>query len=886
MKHLRAWILRLRGIFAQQRREQEMADEMESHLQLHIDDNLRAGMTPEEARREALVKLGGLEQTKQIYRERGTVPAFEALGHDLRFAFRQLRKKPGFAFTAILVLGLGIGASTAIFSAVDPILFQPLPYPDPGRVMMLWEQRGDGSREAVCFGTFHGLQERNRTFKSMAVMKAWQPTMIGRAEPERFEGQRVSADYFRVLGVEPVLGRGFDAADDQHNGPNVVVLSDGLWRSRFAGDRALLGRQITLDDNLYTVIGVMPKSFENVLAPAAQLWAPLQYDPSLPADGREWGHHLQMIGRLAPGVSRNDAQNELEVILHALGQVYAKGFNSSGGVSQGMLVNPLQADIARDVRPALLAILGAVVLVLLIACVNVTNLILARGAQRRSEFAMRAALGANRLRLVQQLLTESLLLAAIGGVIGILLANGGVRLLVGLSPADLPRVDAIRVNMPVLLFALGITTLVGLVVGLLPALHASHSDPHTSLQQNSRTTAGGHQMTRRTLVVSEVAIALVLLVSAGLLLRSIQRLFAIPPGFDSSHLLTMQVQEYGHRFDKDADRARFYEQALQAVRQVPGVVDAAFTSQLPLSGDFDSFGVEFAAHPGDLSSEGFRYAVDPGYFNVMKIPLLRGRLLNEHDRAGQPVAVVLSQSYARLMFPGQDPIGQRVRIGPDYGHADKPWATVVGVVGDVKQLSLGLSNAQAFYTTRTQWNWVDDVQSLVVRTRGDAEAMAPAIRRAIWSVDKDEPIVRIATMENLVAASEAQRHFALVLFEAFALVGLILAATGIYGVLAGNVAERTREIGVRAALGASPANILRLILRQGMTLAGLGIAIGLLGAIAASRALLTLLFGISPLDPLTYAGVIVVLAAVAAIACWIPARRAAQVDPAITLRAE
>ncbi|MGA7461158.1 MAG: ABC transporter permease [Candidatus Korobacteraceae bacterium] len=886
MKRLRAGMMRLSGMLFKQRREQEIADEMESHLQLHIEDNLRAGMTPEEARREALLKLGGLEQTKQSYRERGTVPALEALGHDVRFAFRQLRKKPGFAFTAVLVLALGIGASTAIFSAVNPILFQPLPYPDPSRVMMLWEEQSDGSREAVCFGTFHGLQERNRSFDAVAAMKPWQPTMIGRGEPERFDGQRVSADYFRVLGVEPVLGRGFDAADDQHNGPNVVVLSDGLWRRRFAGDRAILGRQITLDDNLYTVIGVMPKSFENAVAPTTQLWAPLQYDPSLPADGREWGHHLQMIGRLAPGVGRSDARNELGVILHTLGQIYAKGFNSSGGVPKGMLVNPLQADITRDVRPALLAILGAVVLVLLIACVNVTNLMLARGAQRRGEFAMRAALGANRMRLVQQLLTESLLLAGIGGLIGILLANGGVRLLVALSPADLPRVGAIGVDNTVLLFALGITTLVGLVVGLMPALHASHSDPHAGLQQNTRTTVGGHQMTRRALVVSEVAIALVLLVSAGLLLRSIQRLFAIPPGFDSSHLLTMQVQEYGHRFDKDADRARFYEQALLAVRQVPGVVDAAFTSQLPLSGDFDSYGVEFEAHPGDLSSEGFRYAVDPSYFDVMKIPLLRGRLLNERDRAGAPVAVLLSDSYAKRMFAGRDPIGQRVRIGPDYGHPDKPWATVVGVVGDVKQLSLGLSDAEAFYTTPTQWYWVDDVQSLVVRTRGDAAVMAPAIRRAIWSVDKDQPVVRVATMENLVAASEAQRHFALVLFEAFALVGLILAATGIYGVLSGNVAERTREIGVRAALGASPANILRLILRQGMTLTGLGVAIGLLGAVAASRALLTLLFGVSPLDPLTYAGVVAVLAAVAAIACWIPARRAAQVDPAITLRAE
>ena len=886
MKRLRSMIVRLAGVFSNRRREREIGDEIESHLQMHIDDRLRAGMTPEEARRDAILQLGGVEQTKQIYRERGTIPWFEALKHDVRFAVRQLRKRPGFAFTAVIVLSLGIGASTAIFSAVNPILFRPLPYPDPGRVMMLSEARADGSPEFVCFGTFQGLNQRNRSFERLAVMKPWQPTMIGRGEPERFEGQRVSADFFRVLGVQPVLGRGFDLADDQHNGPNVVILSDALWRRRFAADPAIVGRQVTLDDNLYTVIGVMPRSFENVLAPAAQLWAPLQYDASLPFDGREWGHHLQMIGRLAPGISRSEARNETGVTLQTWGRIYARGFDSSGGVPKGILVVPLQADLTRDVRPALLAILGAVVLVLLIACVNVTNLMLARGAQRRAEFAMRSALGASRTRLLQQLLTESLLLAMIGGLAGIMLANGGVRLLVALSPADLPRVNAIHVDQAVLLFALGITTVAGLLVGLIPALHASRSDPHSSLQQNSRTTAGGHQMTRRTLVVAEVAIALVLLVSAGLLLRSVQRIFSIPPGFDPSHLLTMQVQEYGHRFDKDADRARFYEQALQAVRQVPGVEGATFTSQLPLSGDSDAYGVEFESRPDDLSVAGYRYSVDPHYFDVMKLPLLRGRFLSDRDRAGAPVAVLLSESYARRMFKDQDPIGRRVRMGPDFGHSDKPWATVVGVVGNVKQLSLGLNDDEAFYTTTTQWAWVDNAQSLVVRTRGDAAAMAPAIRRAIWTVDKDQPIVRVATMENLVAASEAQRHFAMVLFETFALVGLILAATGIYGVLSGNVNERTREIGVRAALGASPANILRLILRQGMALAGLGVAIGLLGAVVCSRALMTLLFGVSPLDPLTYAGVIAVLAAVSAIACWIPARRAALVDPAITLRAE
>ena len=886
MKQLRAWMLRLAGVFSKQRREREIADELESHLQMHIEDNLRAGMTGDEARRQAILHLGGLEQTKQTYRERGTVPFLEALGHDLRFAARQLRKNPGFACTAILVLALGIGASTAIFSAVNPILFRPLPYPDAGRVMMIWEMRSGGSPMEVTFGTFRGLSQRSRSFDAMAVMKPWQPTMIGTGEPERFEGQRVSADYLRALGVPPVLGRDFQTSDDQFHGPNVVILSDGLWRRRFAGDRSIIGRQVTLDDSLYTVIGVMPRSFENVLAPAAQLWSPLQYDPSLPPDGREWGHHLRMVGRLKPGVSTHEARNELTVILHALAQMYAKGYDSSGGAPDGMIVNPLQDDLVRDVKPALLAILGAVVLVLLIASVNVTNLLLARGAQRSAEFAMRAALGAGRRRLIQQLLTESLLLAAIGGVLGILLANVGVRVLVALSPPDLPRIGAIRVDDAVLVFALGITTVVGLVVGLMPALHASRNDPHTALQQSSRTTAGGNQVTRRTLVISEVAIALVLLVSAGLLLRSVQHLFAIPPGFDPSHLLTMQVQEYGHRFDKDNARALFFDQALHAVRQVPGVTEAAFTSQLPLSGDYESYGVQFEAYPNDIAGPGFRYAVSPGYLEMMRIPLRRGRLLNERDRAGAPVAILLSESYANRMFPGRDPIGQRVRIGPDIGHADRPWGNIVGVVGDVKQTSLALNDSDAFYTTQTQWAWVDNVQSLVVRTRGDAALMAPAIRQAIWSVDKDQPIVRVATMEDLLAASEAQRHFALVLFAAFALVGLVLAATGIYGVLSGSVTERTREIGVRAALGASPAHILGLVVRQGMKLTGLGVAIGLLGALLASRALITLLFGISAFDPATYLGVIAVLLSVSAVACWIPARRAANVDPAITLRAE
>jgi putative ABC transport system permease protein len=812
---------------------------------------------------------------------------------DFHYALRQVRNNPGFACTAIIILGLGIGACTAIFSAVNPILFEPLPYPHASRIMMIWDIF-EGSRNEVTFHTYRELAERNRSFDDVAVMKPWQPTLTGADQPERFDGQRVSAGYFRSLGVMPALGRDFQAADDVLNGPNVMILSEALWRRRFGGDSNIIGHQVKLNDDSYTVIGVMPRGFDNVLSPSAEVWAPLQYDAgNIATDGtREWGHALRMVGQLRAGVSLNQAKSDLDRIARTPVSEFPR--LSSATLARGLIVNSLQDDVTRGVKPALLAVLGAVILVLVIACVNVTNLLLARSGQRRGEFAMRAALGAPRLRLIRQLVTESLLLAILGGALGLLVAQFGVRALVALSPPELPRLNAVRVNGPVFVFALGVTTLIGLMAGLIPALHASRDDLQLGVQQSSRRTAGGHQLTRRTLVVAEVAIALVLLVSAGLLLRSLQRLFAIDPGFDASHVLTMQVQESGHRFDADTDRDRFFTQALEAVRQVPGVTVAAFTSQLPLSGDLESFGVQFELTPNDEPEDTLRYAVNPGYFEAMHIPLRRGRLLDEHDAtqwranvpAETPQAILINESLAKRKFPGQDPIGQRVRVGPEIDRADGPWHTIVGVVGDVKQTSLALGESDAFYTTPTQWTWIDNVMSLVVRTRGDAAALTPAIRKAIWSVDKDQPIVRVATMDDLLATSAAERRFVLILFEAFGLAALALAATGIYGVLAGSVTERMREIGVRAALGATRGDILALIIRQGMTLTALGIVIGLSGAVAASQLLVTLLFGVSRLDLVTYLDVIALLAGVSAIACSVPAWRAAQVDPSITLRAE
>jgi len=549
----------------------------------------------------------------------------------------------------------------------------------------------------------------------------------------------------------------------------------------------------------------------------------------------------------------------------------------------GLIVDSLQGDITRGVKPALLAVLGAVILVLVMACVNVTNLLLARGAQRQGEFAMRTALGAGRARLIQQLITESLVLAALGGALGLLVAQIGVRGLIRLIPAELPRMNAIAVDGTAFAFALGVTALVGLMVGLFPALYASRRDLYIGLNESSRRTAGGHQWTRRTLVVAEVALALVLLVSAGLLLHSLKRLFAVDPGFDPAHVLTMQVQTFGRRYDDDPTCHRFFAQALEAVLQVPGVSAAAFTSQLPLSGDSDIYGARFEDDAPDRANAVFRYAVTPGYFETIGIPLRQGRLLDAHDTANTPRVAVISESFAKHRFHGQDPMGKRFHMG---GVANSPLFTIVGIVGDVRQTSLAVSESDAVYIRTTQWHWADGTLSLVVRTHGDTAGLAPAIQAAVWSVDKDQPIVRVATMDSLLARSEAERHFVLILFEVFGLAALILAATGIYGVLSGSVTERTREIGVRAALGASPRDILTLVVRQGMTLTGIGLVIGLSGAVVASQALVTLLFGISRLDPFTYFGMIAVLASVSAVACWVPAWRASQVDPSITLRAE
>jgi putative ABC transport system permease protein len=873
----------VRSLLNRSAADRDIADEVEHYFDEAAASLEESGLSPEEARRAVRLQYGHATGVRERVRGYGWENIVDTVGADVRYGARQLCRRPAFALIATLTLALGIGASTTIFSVVNPVLLQPLPYPDAGRLMTIWD--GQNGRSDITFGTYREVAARNRAFESLAVVgRPLQPTLTGVAEPERLEGQYVSANFFRTLGVAPALGRDFEAADDRPwrpGGPFVVLISDGLWRRRFSADPAIVGRQVLFADTPVTIIGVLPRAFENVLKPSAEIWSPLQYDPALPLNGREWGHHLRMIGRLRDGVRKEDVKRELDAIARTPVAEFPRAPWAS--LRGGFIATSLQDDLTRGVRPALLVIFAGAVLLLTIACVNVTNLILARGADRGGELTVRAALGASRARLIRQLLAETLLLVSIGGLIGIALAFIVVDLVVALIPPELPRVSAIAVDAWAMAFAFGLVTSISVLVGMVPALEGSRASLRSGAGQRS-TPSVRHDVTRRTLLVAQVALALVLLVGAGLLLRSLRQLFAVPTGFDSTNVLTLQVQTAGRRFGDPATTHQFFAQVLEAVRQVPGVSAAGATTQLALTGDEDVWGVQFESAPPSAANEspdGHRYAVSPGYFETLRIPLRQGRLLNAYDTANGPLVAVINESFARRRLPGVDPIGHRLRIGPS------PWFTVVGIVGDVRQASLAVRPADAVYVTNEQWTqFADLARWLVVRAGGDAAALTPAIRAAIASVDKDQPVLRIATMDQRVSASAAQRQFTLMLFEAFGVVALILAAVGTYGLLSATVAERVREIAVRTTLGATRISVLGLVLRQGMSLAVAGIVIGLAGAAIASRFLETMLFGISRLDALTYVGVVVLLATTSALACWMPARRAARLDPNVVLRSD
>ena len=874
------------ALFSPARADVDMDNEIRDFVQGRTRELVRENLSYEDAFRRATVEIGNITATREHVRASGWEHGVDTLLGDCRYALRRLRRDPGFTVVAALTLALGIGAATAIFSAVNPILFRALPYPGAERIVAISDRAPSGAPAEPTYGTYEELASRSRSFETLSAADVWRPSLTGTDEAERLQGQRVSASYFHTLGVLPAVGRSFDGAEDAPGAARVAVLSDRLVKRRFGGADSIVGASVTLNGEPYTVIGVMAPGFMDVMAPATDVWAPLQAQPRASPDSREWGHHYRIVGRLKGGVGVDAARRELAPI--ASQQIADFPRVPWASLDNGLLVRGLQEDVTAAARPALIAIVAAAAVLLLIACVNVANLLLARSRRRRAEFALRSALGAESRRLVRQLLTESVMLAMIGGALAFFVAQLGVGALIALSPPGLPSADLIRVDGAAFVFGLVVTTIVGITVGLLPALSASRADVRGGMQPVSRTIAGGRGAARGALVVSEVALALVLLVGAGLLLRSLDRLFAVSPGVQTDRVLTMQVVDAADRNRTDQQRLDFYEQVVTAVRNVPGVTGAAFTSQLPLSGDLDAYGYKFAAFPERESGEdgaAMRYSVTANYIDVMGIPLLRGRLLDETDRADAPGSFLISERLARQTFGDADPIGQRVRFGPE-SDGTRPWGTVVGVVGNVKQQSLASENTAAFYVRSAQWRWVDPVQSLVVRTSGDAAALTNAIRRAVWSVDRNKPITRVATMEQLIWRTGSDRRFASVIYGTFAIAALLLAAVGLYGVISGLVAERTREFGIRAALGATRGEIVRGVLGNGLVFTAIGVAIGVAGASATSRLLETLLYGIYRADRATYVVVIALLGGVAALACWAPARRAAAVDPAVTLRAE
>ncbi len=868
--------LRLRSLFRKRRVEDELEDELRFHLEQQIEENISRGMAPEEARYAALRGIGGLSQVKEECRDARGLNLLESIAQDLRFAARVLRKSPGFTAAVAASLALGIGANTAIFSIINAALLRPLPFPDPDRLVAVWEDTPIfGLRYSpAAMGNYGDWKAQNHVFENMGALERMHLfTLTGMGEPEAVEGCIVTASLFRVLGVHPVLGRLFREEEDQPGTPKVALLSHSLWQRRFAGERDIAGRAIDLNGEKYTVAGVMPEGFRFPDA-GSEIWAPIGV--SFPkSEFTERGRHdLMVVARLRPGVTRERANEEMRAIASRLSQAYPK---TNGNVSA--FVAPLREHMVESAQGRLFAILfGAVSLVLLIACANVANLMLSRAVTRGKEVAVRIALGAGRARVARQLAAENLLLAAIGAAAGVLLAAWSMRLFKHLVPPAIAAFVPLSFDSRVLAYSLILTTATCFLFSLPPLAQAFRTEVSDALKQGggrSGAARSSHTL-RRALVISEVALALMLLIGAGLLIRTFARLRGVNPGFRADRVLTMRMRLTATKYRDQSKRVAFYRQVLERISAVPGVVSAGFTTGVPLL--FKGFHVGVTLNGSDFSTVNFR-SVTTDYLRTMGIPLKRGRMLSAADTAEAPAVALVNETMARRFWPDRDPLGMRFSL--DSG---RHWLTVAGVVGDVKQAGLDVPPRPEFYVPYEQERgWPAD---LAVRTAGDPLGLLPAIRREIRAVDRDQPITNTGTMEDILDREVFQRRLQMLILACFAGCALVLASIGVYGVLSYLVNWRTREIGVRMALGADSSDILASVIGQGVVLAASGIAIGLAAALALTRLMSHLLFGVTATDPATFIGVPALFLAIALLASYIPARRATRVDPVLVLRNE
>jgi putative ABC transport system permease protein len=813
----------------------------------------------------------------------------DTLLQDMRYSIRRLAKSPVFALIVVVTLSLGIGANTAIFSAVNAILLRPLPYPDPGRLVTVnhFYPTLNNLKAPVSAAGFRDYQDRLRSFSSMAVESRWNANLTGVGDPVRLQGSRVTGRYFSTMGVPALLGRAVLPGEDSLGRDHVVVLSHGLWQRMFGGDRSILGRRLSLNGESYEVVGVMPAGFRDFFARNAEIWAPLGFRPEQLSSGRT-NEFLDLTARLAPGVPLERASAEL----HELGERLKQEYPGEYASTWTLTTERLSRLATGDIRPALLVLLGAVGFVLLIACANVANLLLARAAGRTREIAVRTALGATRERLVQQLLTESVILSLAGGVLGLALAWAGVRALVALKGGNLPRADEIGIDGLVMLFTLFVSLVTGVLFGLAPALHASGANLHGNLKEGARgaTSDRGSHAVRRILVVAELALALTLLTGAGLLVKSFARLQGVDPGFEPDNLLTFNLSLPNTRYASDTAQIAFFDAALPRIAQVPGVRAVGATSVLPFSGAWStaSFEIEgYQAPRGQPGPWGDLRIVSPGFFEAMQVPLIKGRVLTDDDRAGAPLVAVIDDEFVRRYYPDQDPIGKRFTFGPPAGTADtssREWIQIVGVVGHTKHEGLAAEPRIQYYLPYRQNG--TPVLTVAARTAGNPESYVNAVRLAVREVDPDQPIANVRTMDELLEQSVGQRKLSMVLLSLFSGIALLLASVGIYGVMSYSVAQRSREIGVRIALGAERGDVLRLVLRQGMRVALAGVGAGLVIAFGLTRVIASQLYDVRPTDPITFVLVASLLTGVALVANLVPALRATRVDPAVVLREE